>query len=106
MSIQDELGQLAHELAERAQKQTSHLQRELAKIEEQKRQIEMKLNAAKLAINRLARFAPEFGGHLQCPNCWFESGRTSKVRPVDGAGSMDLFRCETDKHDFLSSATR
>ena len=105
MSIQDVLRQLARDLAQRAQDKSLNLQRALLETEELKRKIDEKLDMAKLAKNRLAGFKLEIAGQLQCPECWIESGRRSRVIPVGGeAGTADLFRCDTDEHDFAATA--
>lgn len=100
MSIRLELLEIADELTQNAQAQADALQAELCEIEAKKRDVEAKLDAAKGALNRLARFEPEFGEHLQCPHCWFANGRWSTLNAIGGGTqNRDFFRCEIG-HDF------
>jgi hypothetical protein len=99
MSIQDVLRQLATDHAQRAQEKSCSLQRALLEIEELKRKLEEKLDMARLARNRLASFRLEIAGEFQCPECWIESGRKSRVI----SDRDDMFRCDTDEHDFAAT---
>lgn len=104
MSIESELRNVAQQIATGLQGQLSSLQREQFEAETRYREATAKLDAAKLAMNRLASFTLKIGGHFQCPKCWFADGTQSNIRAIGGGTDRDdFFRCDKG-HDYSASS--
>jgi hypothetical protein len=88
-------------LKEDAKDSSAALQGQLAEMELAKREIEARLHAASLALERLGTFVVERGSDFQCPYCWINNETAASLRPVgDGTQSGDLFRCDTCEGNF------
>ena len=94
MAFSDVLLGGARETVYSAEASIPKLKQQLSEIEQQKRDVEAKLDFAKLARSRLASFQIEISGHFQCPICWIIEGKRSNVRPISSGTSTDFFRCE------------
>jgi len=94
MSPEMRIRQLAAETADGLHHQSEALHRELGEIRTRQAQIGLKLDAAKLAQQRLANFQIVIGEEYQCPRCWIERATHASLRPMDGStDSEDFFRC-------------
>jgi len=72
------------------------LERQLAQVEPQKREIEARLHTAEVALKRLGSFVAVRGSDLQCPSCWINDETVASLRRIGGGTqSADLYRCNT-----------
>lgn len=100
MSISDRLKEIATETLREMQERTLALEPERLRIELRLREIEVTNHAARLAAQRLANLPIQCRTDYQCPRCWIESETRARLRPIQGSGRVDLFRCENCVHEF------
>ena len=100
MSHADQLIEIATELAMNAKDNLADLQHKLSAIETAKVGIQARLHIANHALERLSSFVSVRGSDLQCPRCWINNEAVAILRPTNGGGSGNKFRCETCKSDF------
>jgi hypothetical protein len=86
MALEDELRNVAGEIADRLQARLSELEDEPAQIETRK---------------RLLNYLPRVGPNFQCPRCWIENEKRSALRSVNTNIDDDLFRCDTCHLDLV-----
>jgi hypothetical protein len=100
MSHSNQLVEIATELAMDAKDNVADLQRKLSSVEAAKLEIEVRLDTANHALERLSSFVSIRGSDLQCPRCWIENEVIAILRPASGGPSGHDFRCETCKSEF------
>lgn len=79
MALEDELRNVAGEIADRLQVHHSDLDDALTPIEARK---------------RLLNYSPRVGPDFQCPRCWMENEKRSVLRTVVTNIDDDVFRCD------------
>jgi transposase-like protein len=90
-----------HDFARRASAETPRLEAELTEIQTRKLDIENKLQAAHLALDRATHFIPQSGLTLYCPQCWILHERRSEIYGIpSGKPRVDLFRCNDCGFDY------
>jgi len=87
------ISQVARERADQARWMANHYGAELRRLKGEQSEVEAKLGEANLSSTRFASFAPEIGGHLQCPHCWIDNKMQSRLNPMPGTAGEDMFRC-------------
>ena len=104
MTTASQIRKLAEEYAEQARQRTARLEREVSDLEAGTAKKRAELTAAKLADERLARFAVQVGADYQCPRCGIERERRAALRPVGGGtGTEEIFRCRECGSEFSIS---
>ncbi len=90
----ERLSQLAHQLADEARGQLQARQAE----------VQTSLDAANLSRKRCAKFQAEVNGHFQCPRCWINKARRSRLDPVPGTAGEEIFGCDEWHFEVSTSA--
>lgn len=99
MSPEKRIREIALQIAQSSQAQTTRLQNEFVDLEAKKIEIEAKLQTAKFALDRLSNFQISDGRDYFCPWCAVLNDTRSKFYSIpgpDGADpNSDFFRCQT-----------
>jgi hypothetical protein len=98
MTPHNQISQLAREIATRLQNQKAAVEAEFQVTQLKLAEIQAKLDAAKVAHNRLANFKVERGADYNCPRCHIMDGAdgilSAKNHPVGATDiTANLFRC-------------
>jgi hypothetical protein len=94
MTTENRLLEIATDIARHSHQQKTVLEREILGLEAQLAQKKFALDAANLALDRLANLKVKIGGDYQCPSCWVKDETRSVLKPVGGGTSAeDYFRC-------------
>ena len=101
MSIRDNIGQAAREIAARIQERMSDIERRLAEAKDLVAKIEAERAAARLAPRRLCDFPIHSEGNHLCPRCWVENGGLSPLRHIRIDTRHDLYRCPVCEYELL-----
>lgn len=104
MSLSAQIGQIALEIANNAQERALPLRKEREQIEARLGEINALLREANFARERFARFRPEIGGKLQCPQCWIRDESSGELVPIPGTDREDFFKCRKCQLEFSSPA--
>ena len=90
----NKLRQEAIQIATQLQSNTNALKLQLAKIEEEKLLLNLRIEAADLTRDRAQTFRPVIDSVRQCPHCWIATGIQSALSPIGGGtNTEDFFRC-------------
>src|SRR5258708_7033627 len=94
MSIVQQLGEYAAQLAEQNQQRRAGLERELGDLQVQIAQKQAMPDTLGFGHQRLANFQVKIGPDYQCPRCWIMLEKRSALRPIGGGtNTEDFFRC-------------
>lgn len=96
MSIAGVLTGIAGDIAQEAKARGAQLKTELEQIEARKAEIEAKLNAIRGLPERLFHYGRHLGADFQCPLCWIEHEKSSRMTPTPD----DSFRCDACNSTF------
>jgi len=101
MSAQNQITQLAFQIATDILQTAKQLEPEFLQLEQRKLEIQAQFDSANLCFERLNSFRPELGGHLQCPGCWIRNERHTNLTPLpDQSEAERLFRCDICEMDY------
>jgi len=88
------IAEYLHDFARSMAGNAPQLETELRDIEVRKREIESKLEAARLALDRASRFIPSSGLDTYCPRCWLTHELHTPITPIPSDNArIDKFRC-------------
>lgn len=100
MSIADRIFDAAGEIADGQKDRLPYLEAELAQVHQRQRELEaeavrlqLAIDAARLAPDRLADFKVARGAGLNCPKCWIMTRVSSPLRGAGSETRQDIFRC-------------
>jgi predicted RNA-binding Zn-ribbon protein involved in translation (DUF1610 family) len=94
MSLDEQIRQIAGEVAAHAQQREARLEREKLDLETKLAEKQAALNAAHLASDRFSNFPVTLGIDFLCPYCWIEDGKKSILRRSSGTTTHDFLDCD------------
>lgn len=92
MTFASKLLSRAQKMVANNERNTKHLEQELVDLETQISAKRQELQTARLSSQRLNSYTPEFDGALQCPRCWIDHERRSRLEFSSRAG-FDIVSC-------------
>jgi hypothetical protein len=100
----ERLSQLAHQLADEARVRAGYYKEQLRQLQARQAEVQTSLDAANLSRKRCAKFQAEVNGHFQCPRCWINKARRSRLDPAPGTAGEEIFRCDECHFEVSTSA--
>ncbi len=94
MAAETAIKQAAIEIANDIKQRSFELEKELAKVEMRKSEIEASLQLVHLSHDRLFKFKPKVWRDFRCPRCWVRDGIDSNLVPISGTATLDFFSCK------------
>ena len=91
--IFEKLRQAANDTADHLTSMISELDRQIAQLDERKKNIETERMKARHALKAAAAYPVNIGAAYLCPICWMSNNRMSSLQPIPSQNRNDVFRC-------------
>lgn len=101
MPVEDSIVAVARELAAQAQQRIPHFERQKLHLQKELADVQLSLDAANLAVDRLANFPVTLGRDWACPRCWISTGRLAVLIDVPSDTVDDVLHCRECHLDVL-----
>lgn len=88
-----QLRQEARNFAADVGTEAQQLKRRLQELNQEKAQIERKLELARTREERVHTYRPEIDGKEQCPRCWVRNERLVSLTNAPSTNAQDIYLC-------------
>lgn len=101
MPVKESIVTIARELAAQAQQRKPHLERQKLRLQNELAEVDLALDSANLAVDRLVNFPVTLGRDWACPRCWIATGRLAVLIDVPSDTVDDVLHCRECHLDVL-----